>query len=162
MCWSDNVTFLDEKSLLYPPVLLLSIPLDIDEPGDVAARMRQARNEAAADRIGNVRENNGDGMCLLQQRERSRCVLRQNEVGLSCDHFPSKSLRHCIGGSPTSVDSDIAALRPADLLEPILERRDPSLSFLAVFGKRHQHADPPHALGLLRACCARPHRRAAE
>jgi hypothetical protein len=38
------------------------------ETGDVAARLRQARDEAAADRIGNRRENDGDGARMLQER----------------------------------------------------------------------------------------------
>ncbi len=39
----------------------------MDETGDVAARPRQARDEAAADRIDSGRENNRDDACLLQQ-----------------------------------------------------------------------------------------------
>ena len=33
-------------------------------------------------RIGNVRENNGDGARSLQHRRSDGCVLRNNEVGL--------------------------------------------------------------------------------
>src|SRR4029453_3621916 len=49
------------------------------------------------------------------------------------------------------VDLDIAALRPPKLLESPVERRDPGLSFRVVLGIRHQHADAPHPVGLLRA-----------
>ena len=42
--------------------------LIIGETGDVAARPRKARDEAAADRIGNDGENDGDGARLMQQR----------------------------------------------------------------------------------------------
>ena len=62
------------------------------------------------------------------------------------DDFPGKSLQCGIAGSPASVDSDIPALGPPDLLEPIPECCDPGLSFLAVFGKRHQHADASNVL----------------
>jgi hypothetical protein len=41
--------------------------LHSDETGDVAARLRKARDETAADRIGNVHKHNGDGTRLLQQ-----------------------------------------------------------------------------------------------
>src|SRR5262245_59052233 len=41
-----------------------------DETGDVAARPREARDEAAADWVSNDHENDGDGACLLQQRRR--------------------------------------------------------------------------------------------
>jgi hypothetical protein len=37
--------------------------LHSDETGDVSSRLREARDEAAADRIGNERENDGDGAC---------------------------------------------------------------------------------------------------
>ena len=47
--------------------------LESGETGDVAARPRKARDEAAADRIGNDRENDGDGARLLQQRGRGGC-----------------------------------------------------------------------------------------
>jgi hypothetical protein len=39
--------------------------LHSSETSDVAARPRKARDEAAADRINNGRENDGDGACLL-------------------------------------------------------------------------------------------------
>src|SRR5262245_60476676 len=56
--------------------------LHSDETSDVSARLPKARNEAAADRIGNERENNGDRACLLQHRGGDGCALRKNEVGL--------------------------------------------------------------------------------
>src|SRR5262249_6399217 len=50
---------------------------------------------------------------------------------------------------------------PAQLLESALEHCSGDLPFRIVFGKRHQHADPPHPVGLLclrrerpRRCCA--------
>ena len=53
-----------------------------DKAGDVAARPLKARDEAAADRIDNVYENNGDGARLLQQSRCSGRALRNNKVGL--------------------------------------------------------------------------------
>jgi hypothetical protein len=49
--------------------------LNIGETGDVAAGPWKARNEATADRIGNGRENDGDGARLLQQTRSSRSVM---------------------------------------------------------------------------------------
>jgi transposase len=49
--------------------------LKINETGDVAAWSRPARDEAAAYRIGNVRENDGDRARLLQQRRSGGCTL---------------------------------------------------------------------------------------
>src|ERR1700730_14742923 len=56
--------------------------LNTGEAGDVAAWSWKARHEAAANRIGNGRENNRDGVRLLQQRGRRRCDVRKNDVGL--------------------------------------------------------------------------------
>jgi hypothetical protein len=49
------------------------------------------------------------------------------------------------------------------LLQPLQERADASLGIRIVGGEIHEHADPPHALSLLRARRERPRsRRAAE
>src|ERR1700730_14151292 len=48
--------------------------------GRVAAGPRQARDVAAADRIGNQHEDDGDGTCLFQHRPSGGRTLRKNEV----------------------------------------------------------------------------------
>ena len=104
-----------------------------------------------------LHENDGDGARLLQQRRSGGCALRKNEVGLQRDEFLRESLpRLRVERRPASVDPDVAALRPPELLESLPERRDPGLSFPVALGKRHQHADPPHPVGLLRARGERP------
>ena len=61
------------------------------------------------------------------------------------------------------VDPHVAAVGPAQLLQPLQERRDAGLRFRIVRGAVHEHADAPHALALLRARRERPRgRRAAE
>jgi hypothetical protein len=45
------------------------------------------------------------------------------------------------------------------VLQPLFERGNAGLPLRIALGKRQQHADPPHALALLRACRERPHRR---
>jgi hypothetical protein len=57
---------------------------------------------------------------------------------------------------PTSVDSEVAALCPPKLLERLPEYGDENLPFRVVLGVRHQHTDPLHPLGLLRAYRKRP------
>src|SRR5262249_14783194 len=59
------------------------------------------------------------------------------------------------------IDLDIAANGPAQLLEPLPEGSGAELSFGIVLGVEHQHADPPHVLGLLRARHERPRCRCA-
>jgi hypothetical protein len=90
--------------------------------------------------------------------------LRKNEVGPQFDDFPRESLHQLpVGRRPASFDPDIAALRPTELLESLAERRDKGLSFRVALGICHQHVDPPHPCGLLRAGYNRPrNRRAAK
>ena len=64
--------------------------------------------------------------------------------------------------APLKIDLNIAAGRPAELLESLPERRGAGLSFRIILGVEHQHADPPHPLALLRVRRERPRRRAAE
>ncbi len=131
--------------------------LEIDETGDVAARPRQALDKAAANRIGNDRENNGDGARLLQPRRSGGCVMRENEIGLQRSEFLRESLRQLwVERGPAIVEPDVAALRPPKFLESLLEFGDEGLSFPVALSICHQHADPPHALSLLRARRERP------
>src|SRR5262249_5476278 len=86
-----------------------------DETGDIAARPREARHEAA--RIGNVHKDNRNGAGLLEQRGGGGGVWRNNQVRLQGDEFLRESLHRLgIASGPASVDPDVAALRPPELL----------------------------------------------
>src|SRR5262245_56258928 len=63
---------------------------------------------------------------------------------------------------PAMLDLHVAADRPAQLLQTLQERRAARLRHGIARRLAHEHADPPHALALLRARRERPHRRAAE
>jgi hypothetical protein len=63
-----------------------------------------------------------------------------------------------------NIDPYVAAVGPAQLLHSLEERRDP-VRYLGIVrgGAAHEHTDPPHAVGLLRARRQRPrYRRAAK
>src|SRR5262249_15002609 len=65
--------------------------------------------------------------------------------------------------APAAVDPHIAANTPAHFLQALVERRKSIVAFWIIHGAVHKHADPPHPLGLLRACRERPRsRRAAK
>src|SRR5262249_29770605 len=64
--------------------------------------------------------------------------------------------------APTIVDPHVAADGPAKFPEPLQERRIAGLCFRLVRSDGGKHADPPHALALLRARRERPRCRAAE
>ena len=101
-----------------------------DETGDVATRPRKARDEAAGDWIGDLRKNDRDGSRLLQQSRRVGRTVGKNEVGTRRDKFPRESLSQfrVAGHRPARVDTDIAALGPAELLKFVPERGNVGLS----------------------------------
>src|SRR5262249_60550321 len=63
---------------------------------------------------------------------------------------------------PADIELYVAADGPTQQRQRLQERPDTGLPDRIVGGSRHQHADPPHSLRLLRPCCKRPCRRAAE
>ena len=73
------------------------------------------------------------------------------------------SLRCQIGFAcgPADVDPHVAAFAPAQLLQPLPERRHAGLTFRIVCGAGYEHADAPHPLALPRAR-ERPRRRSTE
>src|SRR4051794_2771544 len=52
---------------------------------------------------------------------------------------------------PATVNQHVAAVRPAQLLQLLQQRRDAALAFRIVRGQVHENADAPHPLALLRA-----------
>src|SRR5215207_3691748 len=133
-----------------------------NETGDVTARLGEARNEAATDRVDGLSKHDGDCACLLHQRRRGGRALRKNEFGLQRDEFLGVSLSQLriAWWRPAIVDPDVAILRPSQLLKPLAERCDEGSSVRVALGIRHQHAHAPHAL--LRTRGARYGRRAAQ
>jgi hypothetical protein len=64
-----------------------------------------------------------------------------------------------IARAPAVFDAHVAADVPAAFLQPLRERGDPRQRIRIVRASTHEHADPPHALALLRARGKRPSRR---
>jgi hypothetical protein len=125
---------------------------------NVAAWPRKARYETAADRIGNGRENDRDGVRLSQQGLRVGRGMRKKEIGLQRDEFLGEPLfrLRVAGCYPSGVDPDVALLGPPELLESLTEYGDEGLSFPVALGISHERADPPHPARLLRARRKRP------
>src|SRR5262249_5195736 len=63
---------------------------------------------------------------------------------------------------PPKLHPHVAAIGPTQLHKRLSEPRKASLRHGLILIKRHEHADAPHAVALLRACRERPRRRAAE
>src|SRR5262245_23911879 len=66
-----------------------------------------------------------------------------------------------VSSAPSIIDTDAAAIVPAQLLQHFAESLEIVL-LLNIFGERVEHADAPHALTLLRARHERPCGRAAD
>jgi hypothetical protein len=126
------------------------------EPSRVAARPCQARDEAGADRVDHNDEQDRHGSGRLQQRcHGCGAAASDEDVGRERRQFgrvPAKVVG--IGRGPARVDPHLATVDPAP--QRLMERLNAGLKFRIVRGRGHQHADPPHALGLLRAHGERP------
>ena len=140
----------------------LNAVFESHETGGVAARPRQAVDEAGADRIDDDREHDRHGAGRLQQRPHGRGAMGQDDVRRERDQFRRVSANvGGIGRGPAGVDPHVAADGPAQLRQRLQERPDAGLKFRIVRGCGQEHADAPHPLGLLRARRERPRRRRA-
>jgi hypothetical protein len=82
----------------------------------------------------------------------------EDQVGLAVDQF-FRGRPHSVNvaGGETDVHLHIAA-NPTQIRKSLRERKE--CSRFPIFAR--EHADPPHAIALLRACRDRPRRPAAE
>jgi hypothetical protein len=115
----------------------------------------------AADRI-DTHEYNGNGTSLLEQQANRLTPLGQNHVWRERDKL-RRVFAEAIGITfgPAIVDSHIAADRPTQVRERLLERRVARRPFRIVLGENTKHADEPNTLWLLRARRERPRRQEA-
>jgi hypothetical protein len=67
-----------------------------------------------------------------------------------------------VTAAPPKVHPHLAAIGPAQARKRLRERGDERLRQGIVFVARHEHADAPHAVALLRPRREGPYRRAAE
>ena len=97
--------------------------------------------------VDNVHEQDWDGVRFLHERGYRRRGHADNEVGHEIDQFPSECA-HLSGpaSAPTKFDADVAAFRPAQLLQPLLQSCNPSLCLGIGFGESAQHCNPPYAV----------------
>ena len=140
--------------------------LERQETREIAAGPRQAGDEARADRVGDDDEHDRDRAGLALQCRGDRRRMGEDHVGLQGDQlFRERRQPICVAGRKASVDADIAAFRPSELVEPLPECREPRLSFPDRF--RPSRMSTPMRR-MRSGCCARaasghapPRRRAA-
>src|SRR6516225_3176042 len=114
--------------------------------------MRQAGNEARADRISETGEHDWNLTRLtLQRGDRRRC-MREDHVESQRDQFFSERLRLIGAGGRCKpvVDAEIAAFRPSAPFQSVPKTRKPSLIFWIVLREGSQHADASSLIELLR------------
>jgi len=113
---------------------------------------------------GGQREHDRHCAVHLQQHSRDRAAAGQDDVWRERKQL-GRVFANALGIArpPARVDLHVAGDDPARLPQPLQERGDAGLSFRILRGRRHEHADAPHPLALLRACRERVRRcRAAE
>ena len=136
----------------------------IGEAGDVAAGSRIIADEAAAGRIGHLCEYDRDRAGQLLHHAQHQRALRDDHVHRLGDELGGKN-QHQIGlaRGPARLDRDIAAVRPAELTELVVQRGESVFAFRIAVGIVHQYADLAQPLALLRPRGKRPrHCRAAD
>src|SRR5262245_33014147 len=125
--------------------------------------MRQTCDQPLAERIGNREEHDRYGAGRLQEAFGRRRGMGDQYVGLQSDQLFCECLNSdCVGIAPAIIDSEVASIRPAELLKALLKYGHAGADIGIAFRNRHQHADTTNSLRLLRACRERPCRRAAE
>ena len=126
--------------------------LDVGEPGDVAARPRDAGGKASADRIGHVDEHDRDRGGFALQRRASRRRTTKITSGLSATSaFADVRIRP---SSPVAQRISNRALPPSvhpSCWRPVLEAGHFGLRLRIAFDVGQQHADVPHPLTPARA-----------
>ncbi len=137
--------------------------LQIGEAGDVAAGFGKAVDEAAADRIGDLREDDGDRPGLRLERCDHRGGMADDQIELHLDEF-AREIADALGvaRAPAVLDPDVAAAAPAEFLQRFGERGHEGLPGGIVLGNAHEHTDAPHALALGARRSRSADRRAAE
>jgi hypothetical protein len=82
---------------------------------------------------------------------------------LQADQLPrERSYSIDVTAAPSKVHSHVAAIGPTQVRKRLREGREASLPHGIVFVASIEHADEPHAVGLLRPCRQRPGRSAAK
>src|SRR5215510_615517 len=122
--------------------------------------MRQTCDQPLAERIGNREEHDRYGAGRLQEAFGRRRGMGDQHVGLQSDQLFCERLNSdCVGIAPAIIDSEVASLRPAELLKALPKYSHAGADLGIAFRNRHQDADTTNSLRLLRPRRERPGRR---
>src|SRR5262249_15124421 len=137
------------------------------EPAQLDAERGQPllerRDEAAADGIARVHHDDWDRPRLPLKGSGHHGRVCQDDVGLQADQLlRERSYPIDVTAAPTKVHPHVAAIGPTQVRKRLHERRLAKLHLRIVFVERHEHADAPYAVALLRTRRERPRRRTPE
>src|SRR5262245_45932848 len=131
--------------------------------GGVAARARQALDEAGVDRIRDLYKYDRHRATRLLQRRHRAGAGGLDDVRREGDQFRRVSATALdIRCSKAVVNPDVTAVCPSQLLQSLQQRPHARLCLRIVLRQVHQHADAPHPLSLLRLRPEWPCRRRAS
>ena len=137
---------------------------ELSKAGGVAARPRQAVDDSRR-RPDRRPRGTRSARCGSPAATPPRAIaVSQNDVRRERDQFRCVSANGVdVVAAPAGIDPHVAADRSSPIAAAPAGTPDAGLIFRIVRGAGHEHADAPHALGLLRARRERPRgRRAAE
>ena len=127
------------------------------QPGDVAAGPRQAVHETPPDGVDDVDEHDRHAVALALERRHDRPGGGEHHLGAGAQKLPRHRLRaRRLAGSEAHPNLDVAALDPAEGMEPLAEGCETRLPFRISFGEAEDDADPSPPLGRLRSARSRP------
>src|SRR5262245_13748281 len=145
------------------PFAAYGVFIKIREPGYIGFRTSRVQHDGA---LGSVQDlDKDDWYCvgLDSQCGQSRRSVDDDDVRCRAHQLFCQRMRAVnVARGPVIVRLDVASFRPTQTLQRLAERRNARLCLRVALGKAHQHADPPHPAGLLRARQERPSRRTAE
>ena len=130
------------------------------DAGGIAARMGEAGDEAAADRVGDHREHDGKRAGLAKQGCQHRSANGEDYIRVDANQFfggGSDALAPVAG--KTMLDRDVAAVDPAQFAQPLDQaaRLQYPEHVVRRAGRRRQIADAAHPLGRLCPSRTRAH-----
>src|SRR5450759_4165195 len=113
--------------------------------------MCQALDEALANRIGHVYEDDGNGARCQLRGSKPRGALGHNQVWGQPNQFRSVcALAVGIGGSRAMIYVDIVTCSPSQLMKLLCKRLSVYGVLRIGFGNDPQYPNSPHPFGLLR------------
>ena len=134
------------------------------EPGGIAARPRQATNQARANRVDDATKHDRHCAGRLLHCGHVIAGIGNDNVRRKRHQFHRMSAANVdTARGPADVKARIAAVGPAQFRQPLDESGELSPPSRIALVRTQEHTDPPHPLGLLRTRDERPRDcRAAE